>query len=414
MKRIVIILIASLLISCEPENESPESNLNNFITVDPNNWWLQNGQCFYFVTTLDGELIAFKKLENHKINTLYFENDITPDKFNVHRLHVPNDSDHRYLRSYYNTSQSSFTDNYFCEQLEDPIGDCKIHISGPTYETYILSSPSGSTISSTFYPNTINRTIETDLYQEHSFLFTFLKMDQQYYYKYFFDLNPDEIYSFELDPTIMETNFDLQVLNAPGGMFFIDNCEVKNVILGKSCYYTYCRLYSEISSDSTTLSIFNTPINPGKYFQSRIHLLLEDGKEYIYVKKGNLPEFIPLLDFDISSFSLDYDNISIKTTESFDFISGYYRGENHPYKSWSFYSDNPDLIKFPDFPEEITELYPSITFNTFFDTLTIEGNISLIENSEIENYTNFLAHFDYSRNQGENSALQNLTIKNYE
>ena len=415
MKRIVIILIVSLFLSCERENESPGSNLNTFISVDPNNWWIDNGEYFYFVTTLDGELIAFKKLEDHKINTLYFENDITPNKFNVHRLYVPNDSDHRYLKSYFNTNQTSFTDNQDCEQLPDLIGDCKIHITGPSYETYILSSPSGGMISTVFYQNNpINRTIETDLYQEHSFLFTFLKKDQQYYYKYFFDLNPDENYSFELDPTTMDTDFDIQLLNAPEEMFFLEDCKIKNVILGKLCYYSYCRLYSEINGDSTTLSIFNTPINPGKYFQSRIHLQVKDSKEYIYLKNGNLPGFIPPLGFDISASNLDYDNISITTTGSFDFINGYYRGENYPYKSWSFNSDNPDLIKFPDIPAEITELYPSITIDTFFDTLTVEANISLIEYSEYENYAEYLADYGYIRDLGENSALQNLSIKNYE
>lgn len=415
MKRILILLTLCLLLSCDHENVTPEAKLNTLITVETDIGELYYGKRFYFVTTLDGELLAYKQIENQEINTLYTENDIIPDKFNVHRLFIPNDYEIRFLESFFNTNQTSFTDKSVCGETIESIGNCTIHITGPTYQSYLISYPGGAISASS--PNqiyTINRNIETNLYQEHNFLFTFLKRDQQYFYKYFFDLSPNETYSFELDPTTMDTNFNLTVLNAPEGMSFLDQCAIRSVILGNLCYYRTCELYCENSNDAKTLLIFTTPIDHEKYYRSHIHLVVEDSKEYTYEKNGNLPESIPSLDFDITNSSLDYDNISISTNGSFDFISGNYRGEYNNSKNWQFYSDNPDLIKFPDIPVEITEQYPSITSGTFFETSTVKGYISLNEYSEVENYSDFISEFELNRYLGENSAWQKLTVRNYE
>jgi hypothetical protein len=111
---------------------------------------------------------------------------------------------------------------------------------------------------------------------------------------------------------------------------------------------------------------------------------------------------------------LDYDNISITTQGSFDFIAGYYMGELNNAKSWEFHSDNPDLIEFPEIPAEIAEQYPGLTSSTFFETTTVLGYIWLSEYSEIENYSDFMSELNLNRYLGENSAVQKLTVKNYE
>jgi hypothetical protein len=401
------------LFSCDHENVTPEAKPNTLITVNTNLSELYFGKRFYFVTNLDGELLAYKQLENQEINVLYTENSIIPDKFNVHRLYVSNDNEIRFLESFFHTNQTSFTHKSVCEDVLESIGNCTINISGPTFTSYLISYPGGSVYAySANEIYTINRNIETHLYDGHNFLFTFLQKDQQYYYKYFLDLNPNEIYNFELDPNTMNTNYNLKVLNAPESMFFLDQCNIQSVILGGLCYPSVCRLYSEISNDSIQLSIFVTPIGLEKYYKCRFHLLVEDDKEYTYHKLGNLPEFIPTLDFDITNSNLDFNNISLTTNGSFDVIIGNYRTESNS-KSWKFYSDNPDFIKFPDIPAEITDQYPTLTSSTYFGTSTVEGYISLNEYNEIENYSDFMSDFELNRYLGENSALQKLTVRNY-
>lgn len=417
MKRILTLLTLCLLFACNKENEDviPETKLNPLITIDSeNDGVLYYGKRFYFVTTLDGELLGYTQIKNQNTNVLYTESAVIPDKFNVHRLYVSNDNEVRFLESFFNTDQTYFTHNPICGNSFESIGNCTIHIEGPTYTNYVISYPSGSI--GGFSPNQIyslNRDIEVSLFQDYNFIFTFLKRDQQYYYKYYFDLNPNEIYSFELDPATMNTNFDLNVLSAPDGMSFSDEGDIESVILSNLCYYRVCALYSEISSDAKTLSIFATPMDHEIYYRCRINLLVDDDKTYTYQKNGELPELIPSLDFDITSTSLAYDNISFTTTGSYDLFSGNYMGENGNLKSWKFYSDHPEMIKFPDIPAEITEQYPTLASGTFFETLEINGFISLHEYSEINNYSDFMSELELNRYLGENSALQQLTVRNY-
>lgn len=413
MKRILTLLILSLLFSCNKEDLTPEANPHTFITVETNIGELYTGKRFYFATTLDGELLAYKQLENQEINVLYTENAI-PDKFNVHRLYVSNDGEIRFLESFFNTNQTSFSNQPICENPIPKTGNCTIHISGPTYSRYMFSYPGGAYVS--YSPNgfyTINHNIETSLYEGYNFLFTFLKREQQYYYKYFLDLNPNEIYDFELDPNTMDTNYSQKILNAPEGMLFLNQSSIQSVIIGGLCYNRVCQLYSEISIDSTKLSTFVTPIGLEKYYKSYIHMLVEDNKKYTYQKHGDLPESIPTLDFDITNSSLeDYNNLSLSTSGSFDVISGTFRMETNA-KNWRFYSDNADMLKFPLIPAEITEQYPTLTSTTYFETSTIMGYISLNDYGVIANYSDFIADFERNKYLDENKSLQTLTVSNY-
>jgi len=115
------------------------------------------------------------------------------------------------------------------------------------------------------------------------------------------------------------------------------------------------------------------------------------------------------LDFDLSILSMDLDDIEITCTGTYDFISGYYRVDNNS-KNWYFYSDNPDMIKFPDIPSEITEIYPNITGSTFFETASLQSSISLNDYSDIENYGDFLTEFEWNRRIVDNSTGQKLRI----
>jgi len=412
MKRILLLLTLCLLFSCEQDDVTPEDKPNILITVTTNVFELYYGNRFYFVTDLDGDLLAYKQLEKQETNVLYTDNSVIPDKFNVHRLYVSNDYEAWFLESFLNTSQTSFTHYSGCENPLHSIGNCTINITGPTYKSYLISYPGGG--ASGYSPNeifTLNRTFETYLYEGHNFLYTFLHREQQYFYKYFFDLNPNETYSFELDPNTMNTNYNMQVLDAPEDMHFLTNhSTIYSVILGGLCYYSACILYKETSIDSTQMSIFITPCGLEKYYKCQIHLQVEDDKEYGYYKHGSLPEYIPTLDFDINNYNLDVDNISLTTSSSFDVISGHYRNETNA-KNWQFYTDIADNIKFPEIPEEITDQHPAITSETFFGTATVAGSITLNKYSEIENYSEFMSDFELNKYLGENSALQKLTVK---
>jgi len=414
MNRILILLTLCLLFSCENEDIIPEPILTPLITIDSENADINSGKRFYFVTTLEGKFLGFKQIEGLKINVLHIESAEIPDKFNVHRLYIFDNSDIQILESFFNTDQTLFTHKPVCESTFEKIGNCSINITGPTYEVYILSYPGGSyssTSPSGIY--SIHENLETILYNGYNFLFTFLKKDQQYYYKYFFDLSPTETYSFQLDPTTMETNFNLKVLNAPEGIFFTDESNIQSVILSNTCFYRGTNLYNEVSNNAKTLSIFATPIDNEKYYKCNIIMQDENGKEYTYLRNGELPEFIPSLDCDITSANMDYDDIEITTNGSFDFIYGYYRVESDNVRNWFFYSDDDDMIKFPDIPAEITEQYPTLISSTFFETSTVKGEISLFEYSDINNYSDYMSDLLLNKYLGENSTLQRLTVRNY-
>jgi len=217
-----------------------------------------------------------------------------------------------------------------------------------------------------------------------------------------------------MDPASMDTNFNVTVLDAPEGMYFKNyQYSISSVIVGNLMYYSRCELYGENSNKDKTFSIFTTPNDHQKYYKCRINMLDENNKEYALETTGNIPQSIPALDFDISASNLDYDDISINTTGSFDFISGIYR-ETGNSRNWTFYSDDPIAITFPELPAEITQIHPNLTSDTFFETETYQGYITLNEYSEVDNYADFISELNINRYQGENSTRLKLMVKNYE
>lgn len=412
MKKILTFLILALLFSCEKDNETPEAEPEIFITIATNVFELSYADRHYFITDLDGQLLVYKKLEMQETNILYAENFEIPDKFNVHRLYVSKEYDVHYLESFLNTSQTSYTHYSACESPLQSMGNCTVNIVGPTYTSYLISYPAGG--NGGYSPNqshALNRTCETYLYDGHNFLYALLHRDQQYYYQYFFDLEPNEIYNFELDPNTMNTDYNIQIVDAPEGTLFL-NGHIKSVILGGPCYYSRCSVYEEISTDSTQMSIFITPCGLEKYYQSNIYLQVDENRDYRFSKHGDIPEYIPLLDFDFTNYNLDVDNISLTTSGSYDIINGNYRNETNA-KNWDFYTDIAENIKFPEIPEEITNQHPTITNDAFFGTSNVAGTISLIEYTEIDNYPEFMSDFEQYKRLGENAASQTLTVRNY-
>ena len=401
-----------MIISCEKDDETSEVKPEVLITVSTNISELNYGNRFYFVTDMDGKLLAYKQLEKQETNVLYSNNAVIHEKFNVHRLFVSLNYESWFMESFLNTSQTFYTQHSACEPPEQNSGNCTIQVIGPTYKVYLLSYPGGSETGYSINEMTpINRTFDTFLYDGYNFLYTFLHREQQYFYKYFHDLEPNETYTFELDPSTMYTDSDIHILDAPVGMYFDDNhSSIYSIVLGGLCYHKPYLLYSETSDDSMQLSTFITSCGLELYYKSQIYLQLDNGIQYRYNKHGSLPEYIPALNFGFTDYNLDLDNISITTHGSFDVVTGRYRNLTNA-KSWQFYADISD-IEFPDIPEQITNIHPGISNESFFGTPTVYGYISLEEFTHIENYADFMSDLEQNRFLGENAASQKLSVSN--
>lgn len=412
MTRLFIILTAYILLSCDSDEVLPEARLDPFITIEADNGYF--GQVFYFATTLEGELLGYVEIESRKINTLNSDSSLFPEKYNVHRLYISDNSNVKRLESFFNTSKNHFVEKDNCDDPYVSLGNCNIQISGPTYQNFLISAPTqgagNSSLNETF---NIEENIDTELYQDHNFLFTFLKRNQKYYYEYFFDLSPNENYWFELNPNTMNTDYEMKLLDAPEGMIFLDDGNIQSVILSKKCFSSRYNLFSERSMENNNLSVFTTPIDHVKYYTCLFNLSVDNKKEYTYITEGSIPDLIPQLEFDITNSNLEINNLSITPTGKYDAILGDFRGEVSSLKNWIFYSDNPNTIKFPEFPSEILKIYPSLTGTGFFETSNVISKVSLYDHSEITNYLDFINQLELRSDFDHKMELKILTVKNH-
>ncbi len=408
MKYLYIVVLSIVLFSCEKEN-NPEKKI--LIEVDANSSSLNDKDIVYFITSLDGELLASKKIENNTLNVIYNETNIGQEKYNVHRFENISNSEYN-LISFFNTDKKLFEEKERCStpfyDVYKYLGTCIFNfVDIPNYDYYDVCHSSGGSGGNT----SIKQEQQCDFYNGYGFLYTFIKENNSFYYKYYDNFVPNTTYDISLNTDLMKSDMQIHTIPIPQNLnvYSVFNQGCFDYVA--QCYTTSHYNYTETDYDLGEIKIIVPPNSSVKHYESEFTFSNEN-KKYVYFNRGAIPTSIPQYNFNIELNSDDIDNIDFKITGDYGLLLGEYNGENFD-KNWKFYTDNPAYVNFPVLPDEILALNPYISKDDFSGTQLQHSSFKLINDKDKNSYVDFKSILDHNFNINNANDRQYITIEQW-
>lgn len=406
-------MILIIVLSCKKEKNDDiitASKKDTLIVIDESNNNLGLIKVIYFVTSLNGNLIASQSMEKNSINVIYISDSIKHVRFNVHKFTYLESSNSFSLESVLNTDKVYYNDNDPCKGTNpyNYMGDCNFKFNDISNDDlYSISFPMSGQEGYGISPYT-----SASLFTDNNYLFTFTKKGDHYFYKYYHDLMPGKTYQISLNTDSMKTDVEVDTISAPPNYKFDSFNSILACLNGDyECYYSAHGIFNKPIDNGTKLLVVSPPSHLYKYYHSVYNLVGVKNEEYSYFHLGNIPKNIPAFNFNLNIVDSSINNVSINTTGKFDFLLGEYLADyTTNVNNWKFYTDNSTKVVFPKLPEDVKKLVPFLSEETFTKGINSYFNFTLYDIEGVDSYEGFINTYDRYSNLKQYQIFQRISI----